>query len=102
MSTDGLTQIERQVLAAIEGIEERNIANAEDQFVSVSELAQESGLGGTEVQSCLKSLAEHRLVLLDAQAGARSRVGHIVHCLRNSETLSRSLSPIRNVADIKY
>lgn len=102
MSTEGFTQLEKQVLTAIENVEARNAANAVDEFVPVSEVLRESDLNEPEIQPALESLAERRLVLLDGHAGVRSRVGHIIHCLRNSETLSRSLAPIRNVADVKY
>jgi DEAD/DEAH box helicase domain-containing protein len=99
--SDNLSPLEQTVLSALEELEAEAEAKATPDFVPVDRIATRSGVSSNDLEDALATICSKRLAIWDKQVGVRSRVGHILHCLRNSEALSRK-GPQRNVADLKY
>lgn len=96
-----LSPEEDKAISALETIEMEQAAVGNFDFVPLSILAKTCGLSEAKIEELLESLKSQRLVLWDKQAGVKSRIGHTVLCLYNSEAVSRARR-LRNIADLKY
>src|SRR2546427_2152649 len=99
--TSMMNSTEEALLTTIEESEAEAAAVASYDFIPVSSILSRWKLDKEKVNDALESLSKKRLILWDKQVGVKSRVGHILHCLRNSEAVSRRRA-LRNVADLKY
>ena len=91
-----------EVLRKLEEIEAQNATVGVFEFITSEKLSKASGIEETELVDILRLLQDKRMIVWDKNAGVRSRTAHILFCLLNSEQLSRTQPPQRNVADLKY
>jgi hypothetical protein len=91
-----------EALRKIEEMEARNASLARYEFIGFEALSDAAGIDRTELREILESLKQRHLIIWDKTAGVRSRTGHILFSLLNSEARSRTQAPLRNVSDLKY
>lgn len=91
-----------EVLRKIEEIEAQNSSIARYEFVDLETIGTAAGIDRQELLEILESLQRRRMIIWDKNAGVRSRTGHILFCLLNSEVRYRNQAPLRNVSDVKY
>jgi hypothetical protein len=99
---DTLQEKENEVLRKIEEIEGQNVSLARYEFIELEALGTATGIDRSELLEILGLLQQKHLIVWDKKAGVRSRTGHILFCLLNSEARSRNRTPLRNVSDLKY
>jgi superfamily II DNA/RNA helicase len=97
-----LSEEEKEVLMRLEELEARNAQLARFEFISEGVLSEATRIERSRLAEVIISLQQRRLLIWDKSSGVRSRTGHILWALLNSESRSRTRPPLRNVADLKY